>query len=537
MARSKLFVPALIFFILPLLCTSDSEYATVVVRVQAAVAETYDNFICATIDWWPPEKCNFGHCPWGLASALNLDLSNPLLLNAVQAFNPLRIRIGGSLQDQVDFEVPGYKCRPFEKKEGGLFGFSAGCLPRARWDQLNLFFQKTGAVVTFGLNALSGRSFISGNKWGGPWNSSNARELIKYTISKGYPVDSWELGNELSGRGIGARVDAWQYAEDMKELRRVVDRLYVFPLSRPLLVAPGGFFDKEWYTSFLQLSGPYVADVVSHHLYSLGPGDNPKLVDNILNNRHLDYSGNTFRDLKQTILKHGAWASTWVSEAGGSHTSGGRHISDTFINSLWYLDEMAQAAKSNTKTYCRQSLMGGNYGLLDLRSFKPNPDYYSALLWHRLMGSKVLDYSFAGPPSLRVYAHCAQHKAGITLLFINLHRQDKAIVTVRNDLKVAVAERNGIQRDNAVVRGLKRAVSWVGKISAAKTGREEYHLSSDGDFRSKNVLLNGRRFEITEKGDVPNFDPLISALGTPVAVPPLSIVFAVFPNLDATACQ
>jgi len=32
--------------------------------------------------------------------------------------------------------------------------------------------------------------------WGGDWDPSNARDFIRYTISKGYHVDSWEFGME-----------------------------------------------------------------------------------------------------------------------------------------------------------------------------------------------------------------------------------------------------------------------------------------------------------------------------------------------------
>jgi len=50
------------------------------------------------------------------------------------------------------------------------------------------------ALVTFGLNALRGRHQLKKGVWGGNWNSSNAHDLIKYTISKGYQIDSWEFG-------------------------------------------------------------------------------------------------------------------------------------------------------------------------------------------------------------------------------------------------------------------------------------------------------------------------------------------------------
>jgi len=44
----------------------------VVVDARSAVAATDDDFVCATLDWWPPDKCDYGTCSWGLASLLNL---------------------------------------------------------------------------------------------------------------------------------------------------------------------------------------------------------------------------------------------------------------------------------------------------------------------------------------------------------------------------------------------------------------------------------------------------------------------------------
>jgi heparanase 1 len=41
-----------------------------------------------------------------------------------------------------------------------------------------------------------------------------------------------------------------------------------------------------------------------------------------------------------------------------------------------YLDQLGMSAKYNTAVYCRQSLIGGHYGLLNRTSYVPNPDYY-----------------------------------------------------------------------------------------------------------------------------------------------------------------
>jgi hypothetical protein len=61
------------------------------------------------------------------------------------AFDNLRIRLGGSLQDRVVYDVgTNSPCSPFTNVSNGLFGFSAGCLSMDRWDKLNDLFQQTG---------------------------------------------------------------------------------------------------------------------------------------------------------------------------------------------------------------------------------------------------------------------------------------------------------------------------------------------------------------------------------------------------------
>lgn len=67
-----------ILFLLLFLCSIHKIFAgkpvdaTIVVRGVSSIAETDDNFVCATLDWWPPQKCNYDDCPWGQASVLNL---------------------------------------------------------------------------------------------------------------------------------------------------------------------------------------------------------------------------------------------------------------------------------------------------------------------------------------------------------------------------------------------------------------------------------------------------------------------------------
>jgi len=78
-------------------------------------------------------------------------------------------------------------------------------------------------------------------------------------------------GNELCGNGIGVSVAADQYASDVAALRSIVENEYRGIEPKPLVIAPGGFFDANWFKEFISKSGKS-ADVVTHHIYNLGPG-------------------------------------------------------------------------------------------------------------------------------------------------------------------------------------------------------------------------------------------------------------------------
>lgn len=499
---------------------------------SASVGTTDENFICATLDWWPPEKCDYGSCSWGNASLLNLDLSNKVLLSAVKAFSPLKIRLGGTLQDKVVYQNADgpQSCNEFVTSTE-MFGFTEGCLPMSRWDELNKFFTLAGAEVIFGLNALYGRTIGPDNNVIGPWNSSNAQSLLRYTVSNNYTIYGWELGNELSGNGIGASVAADQYASDVINLQNIVQDVYKDFQIKPLVLGPGGFFDAGWFSKFINEASNSL-QVVTHHIYNLGPGSDDHLVDKILDPSYLDGGSQPFRDLQRILQTSGTSTKAWVGEAGGAFNSGCNLVTNTFVFSFWYLDQLGMASSYDTKTYCRQTLVGGNYGLLNTTTFVPNPDYYSALLWHRLMGRNVLATNLTATKNLRAYAHCSKLSPGITVLLINLD----AYATVQVGLSV----QNTIPTNKTSIRLLHHH-SRQGKFARYKfdsSMRKEYHLTAkDGNIHSQIVLLNGKILSVDSSGTIPPLEPRTVNPSDPITVAPFSIVFADIPNILVPACK
>jgi heparanase 1 len=62
----------LVLVSLPVILAQEVRPAKIVVDGTKTVAEIDDNFICATVDWWPRDKCDYKQCPWGNASVINL---------------------------------------------------------------------------------------------------------------------------------------------------------------------------------------------------------------------------------------------------------------------------------------------------------------------------------------------------------------------------------------------------------------------------------------------------------------------------------
>ncbi|KAM4106393.1 hypothetical protein ACB094_04G062300 [Castanea mollissima] len=541
--RSQYLLITCVCFWLPLKSTTGPGNViegNVFINGTTSIGRIDDDFVCATLDWWPPEKCDYGTCSWGRDSLLNLlTLELRTLIVYIAAFSPLKIRLGGTLQDKVIYERTGngQPCDPFVKNNSEFLGFSQGCLPMSRWDELSVFFKKAGAVVVFGLNEISGKTIDSQGSAVGAWNSSNAESLIRYTVNNGYKIiRGWELGNELSGNGIGARVSADQYASDINSLQNVVQNIYAGFKVKPQIVAPGGFFDATWFTEFIK-KAPKSLQVVSHHIYNLGPGVDDHLIEKILDPSSLDSTSQTFSSLQSILKNSGTQAVAWVGEAGGAYNSGHNLVTNAFVFSFWYLDQLGMASSFDTKTYCRQTLVGGNYGLLNTSTFAPNPDYYSVLLWHRLMGNKVLSTRFSGTNKIRAYAHCSKKTKGITLLLINLDGNTTVQARVSTENNSGVTK-NSSMHEIQIPRTRFGTMHRVRGSKRVNDTRKEYHLTAkDGDLHSQRMLLNGKILNIDSSGLIPPLIPIDVNQLDPIIVAPFSIVFAQIPYIKLSACN
>jgi len=188
-------------------------------------------------------------------------------------------------------------------------------------------------------------------------------------------------------------------------------------------------------------------------------------------------------------------APIWLTETGGA-ACGGLRWQPTFLDTFRYLDTQSRLAKLGLDAIFTHALISGSNGVIDEKTFKPNPTYWGAVLWRRLMGTKVLD---AGPvtPGLHVYAHCLRGtRGGVVLLALNL---EGTPAELRLDSRARL-----------------------------------YALSAP-DLESRAVLLNGRRLQIGADDSLPPLDP-VQVQGRKFSLDPKTVNFIALPQAGNGNC-
>jgi hypothetical protein len=145
------------------------------------------------------------------------------------------------------------------------------------------------------------------------------------------------------------------------------------------------------------------------------------------------------------------------------------------------------------------TLAASDYALLDERTLKPRPNYWAALLWHRLMGSRVLEAGVPVQAGLHVYAHCQRAAAGgVTLLIINNDR--------------------GASHQLTITQPAQRYT-----LDAVRLG-------------DSTIRLNGIRLALTAADDLPRLAAVATSAGS-VTFAPATITFLAVPTAGNAVCS
>lgn len=185
-----------------------------------------------------------------------------------------------------------------------------------------------------------------------------------------------------------------------------------------------------------------------------------------------------------------------------------------FADSHWYLDAMGVKAANGYSVFCRQDFVGIDYGMIDCSTYAPLPDYYSGILWSKLMGAKVLKAT-ASDPTLRAYAHCSAANAShITVLLINLEATMPRTITLDSLLQ---------SNDDLMISATMSEWHLTGPNGTAST-----QMALNGELLVAKVVGGGTQYQLPSlEGRTMKAPPH----GTPLVVKmaPASIAFIQLP--------
>ncbi|MEH6448392.1 MAG: hypothetical protein V7765_06965 [Oleispira sp.] len=422
------------------------------------------------------------------------DFNRQALLNMAKQLSPGYLRVGGTDADKTFYQVGA-------QKDTALPEHYEGTLTEVQTDNFFAFAKDAGLDVIFGVNAGPGT-----RDQDGAWLSSNSDSLMEYIESKDYAVAAWELGNEpglMPTFHLGFEVPPAQLADDHVVFRnRLADSssLFVGPdeAFAPLVgeislttdsvnnldafypdafkaaLLPGAHFRTSPYLKdYLTALPEGTLDALTWHYYpqqsvrcplSLPASSAELLLDPEKLNDIKQWIGqvSSYRDLYQ------ANAEIWLGETGNAQCGGQIGISDRFVSSFWWLDELGVLAQNDNDVAIRQTLAGSEYGLIDNLTLQPRSDYWASVLWKMNMGHKVLSVSQDTDENLRVYAHChPTEQDTLSLLAINL------------DATTAFA------LDTS---------AWAGKET------QQYVMTAD-QLDSKTIKINGHDMTVDANGD------------------------------------
>jgi len=188
----------------------------------------------------------------------------------------------------------------------------------------------------------------------------------------------------------------------------------------------------------------------------------------------------------------------WITETADA-ACGGNPWASTFLDTFRYLIEHASLARRGVKVIMHNTLAASDYGLIDQNTFEPRPNYWATLLWHKLMGTTLLDPQMSVAHNTYVYAQCREGRRGaVVLLVINADRQRSF------DVNLPMAS-------------------------------ERYTLTAK-QREGSTVELNEKPLRLTSSGDIPQFrgEPVNAGR---IRFAPVSITYLSIANAGNTNCQ
>ena len=420
-----------------------------------------------------------------------IDLASARLRELAAALGPVYMRVSGSWANATYFADAN------ESSSAPPSGYD-NILTRGQWRGVVGFAAAVDAQIVTSFAVSPGSRDGSG-----AWTTGQAERLLAYTGSLGARIAAAEFMNEpdlTPQNAAPAGYDAAAYGRDVGTLHDFMKTVS----PETIIAGPGTIGDGTDSSSRL---GPRELlattardlDVISYHHYGTlsprcGGRDRPAQA---LTEAWLSRADKAFAFYKALRDQYAPGKPIWLTETADA-ACGGNAWDATFLDSFRYLDQLGRLARSGVAVVMHNTLSGSDYGLLDEKTFAPRPNYWAALLWHRLMGTTVLDAGVPMQGGLHIYAHCdSGQSGGVSVLVINASDRPRALTLPLTTIR--------------------------------------YTLQAPR-LQSSTVQLNNTRLSLRDNDALPDIAGIPTAAGV-VALAPRTITFLAVPNAANAACR
>jgi hypothetical protein len=432
-----------------------------------------------------------------------VDLANPRLRKLAAGLAPAYMRVSGTWENTTyfyDSDEPAPATAPT--------GFN-NVLTRSEWKGVVDFSNAVDAKIVTSFAISPGVRDANG-----VWTPVEAKKILSYTKTVGGSIAAAEMFNEPTFASMGGApkgYNAATYGKDFKVFHAFVKE--AAPDMK--ILGPGSVGETNMAVqlhradlikteALMTASGPGV-DVFTYHFYG-AVSQRCKMMGAAL--QTTPEAALTEEWLSLTDSEEAFYAALrdrfapgkpmWLTETGEA-ACGGNPWAVDFIDSFRYLNQLGSLAKRGVQVVMHNTLDASDYGLIDESTSIPRPNYWSALLWRRMMGTTVLDAGASPAPNLYIYAHCLRNApGGVALLVINADR------SAAHDLEIP-----------------------------SHTMR--YTLTSK-DLLSTSVELNGRELKVSSDGNLPQIEGKSLKAGN-VRLEPASITFLAISNAGNANCN
>lgn len=422
-----------------------------------------------------------------------IDLASAKLRNLAKALGPAYVRVSGTWANEVFFDPTG------TAGETPPEGFN-GVLTGDQWKGVGDFAKAVDGEITTSYPSTPGARDANG-----VWLPAEARKRMEFSKANQIPVVAAELFNESNlPIGFPAGYDAADFIRDFGTFTALVDEVAPdMKIVGPSVandinpnVLPASIKTKD----MLEGMGSDL-DVFSYHFYPKsskrcgGTGDvevglTPKFLDAI------EPISSFYSKLRDTYAPK---APIWVTETGQAQC-GGDPWASGFVDVVRFADAMSHLATHDGNAVFHNTLVGSDYAYLAEGTFETRPNYWAAVLWHRLMGPKVLQTTTkTDSDEVRVHAQCTPGRGAKGASYVVINTAPKAT-------------------HNVGVGGGKATIYQLTGPSLAGT----------------EIDLNGMALEAADDGTLPEMPG--KSVNGPISLPPASVTYVVDPT-PVPACS